>query len=118
MTHHILVVDDEHVVRKLMKRGLSLRGYQVECVSGAQEALNRLETERYDLIISDNEMEDVTGLELIQRLQAEDPHLKVMMVSGGGRPEGLPSTVPFLAKPFLWAELWPVLEQILGSDES
>ena len=51
--NHILVVEDDREICQLYSRVLVKNGYQVTCVSNGQEALNAIEQNYFDLIISD-----------------------------------------------------------------
>jgi len=58
---HILVVDDQVDVRRLLVTALELEGHQVDQASSAMEGLRRLEATRYDLVLSDYAMPGRTG---------------------------------------------------------
>ncbi|MDB5387998.1 MAG: rpfG 4 [Planctomycetaceae bacterium] len=80
----ILIVDDEPIVRRLCRYTLQGQGLQCdEAVNGAV-AIEALKTRSYDLVISDSDMPEVNGLELLKRLRENPPshNLKVIMFSG------------------------------------
>ena len=68
----ILIVDDFPSVRKVLREKLELQGYACQEVENGSEALKAIETERFDLVITDNQMPVMTGLQLLQCL-AERP---------------------------------------------
>jgi|WetSurMetagenome_2_1015567.scaffolds.fasta_scaffold634900_2 PleD family two-component response regulator len=55
----ILIVDDDHITRNLMRDLLSVIGFQVTLASNGLEGLNCIRKEKYDLIITDLEMPDI-----------------------------------------------------------
>ena len=68
----ILIVDDFPSVREVLREKLELQGYACQEVENGSEALKAIETERFDLVITDNQMPVMTGLQLLQCL-AERP---------------------------------------------
>ncbi|MCC7371015.1 MAG: response regulator [Chloroflexi bacterium] len=79
----ILFVDDEEQIRRLLSSFLTRRGYLVQTAVDGQEALNFLERERPDLVITDVNMPNVDGVELTRRLRADPRHesLPIIMLS-------------------------------------
>ena len=69
MKKHILIVDDEASIRDLLGQFLTGKDYKVTTVASAAEALRAGQNERPDLIISDLQLEDSDGLEMIARLR-------------------------------------------------
>ena len=81
----ILLVEDETSVRRLLVRTLQKLGYQVDAAANGNEALERWHTCRdmVDLLITDLVMPGgMTGLELVERLLADRPDLRVIVMSG------------------------------------
>ncbi len=76
-----LVCDDEAPLRDLMARRLEKLGLEVERAEDGKDAIARLDRNRYDLLVTDIYMPDVTGLELLQRIKALDPHAQVVVVT-------------------------------------
>ena len=68
--HKVLVVDDERILRMLIKRQLEIQGYQVRDVSSGSEALSIIEKELPDLIVSDVMMPEMDGLEFCRCLRS------------------------------------------------
>lgn len=71
---HILVVDDSHTVREMERRLLVRAGYTVTAAMNGQEAWNLLRLNDYDLLISDVDMPQMNGIELVTRTR-ENPRL-------------------------------------------
>ena len=82
MKQHLLVVDDEANIRELLGKCLASNGYRVTAVASAAEALRVARDERPDLIISDLQLEDADGLEMIAELKAEFPERPVILLTG------------------------------------
>jgi CheY-like chemotaxis protein len=78
---HILVVDDDQLGRTAIQFFLRRAGYTVEAVPGAEEALASLERERYDLVITDNQMPGMSGTELALAIKTRWPLLPIVMFS-------------------------------------
>src|SRR3989454_1036135 len=69
----ILVVDDEASVRVSLQRYLAGRGHEVETTSSGREALGRLREGKFDAVIVDMRMPDISGEELYRDLRTTDP---------------------------------------------
>lgn len=83
----VLVVDDDPVVGRSFDRVLSGKGYAVITASTGQEALNKLETEDYDVVYTDIKMPGMSGLEMAEQVKAMRPWLPVVIVTGYGSPD-------------------------------
>ena len=116
----ILVVDDEPVVRELAVEILRRSGYLPEGADGAQAALQRLEEEPFDCLLTDVVMPGMTGLELLQELRERRHELPVVLMTGGSQePERTSNAVRLgaaglLYKPFSHDELNTAVERALG----
>ena len=80
----ILIVDDEENVLVLFKRVLAKEGYQVECASSAYEALNRLENNSFNLVLTDLKMDGMDGIDLVRKSKAVNPALPFIMITAYG----------------------------------
>lgn len=79
----VLIVDDEQPTRELERRILETGPYQVIEASGATEAFALLDAgQKVDLMISDLEMPDISGEEMVTAVRTKRPGLKVLYVSG------------------------------------
>jgi putative nucleotidyltransferase with HDIG domain len=77
----ILIADDEQEIRNVLYELLS-DVYDCHPVASAEEALERLRTERFDVVVSDINMEEMSGLEMIPHVRRIAPEAVVIMVSG------------------------------------
>ena len=80
--NRILVVDDDGHAVDGLRRLLELDGYSVIALRSASEALARLGEERFDVFLTDLEMPDHGGLELIAAARAGHPNMPVFVMSG------------------------------------
>jgi two-component system NtrC family sensor kinase len=69
----VLVVDDEASVRVSLQRYLAGKGHEVETTASGEDALNRLKASKYDAVIVDMRMPDLSGEQLFERLRSHDP---------------------------------------------
>ena len=69
----VLVVDDEASVRVSLQRYLAGKGHQVETTASGEDALIRLKDAKYDAVILDMRMPDLSGEQLFERLRSNDP---------------------------------------------
>jgi len=120
----ILLVDDQPQLAMLAQRVLESAGFAVSVHTSGAQALAELreDPDRFGLLITDNSMPRMTGLELVERVLAYRPGLPVLMVSGARgsvSPEKLEvrGVTRFLAKPYLANELKAAVREILGERE-
>ena len=78
---HILVVEDDSEICQLYARVLMKNGYQVTGVANGQQALDAMEQNYYDLIISDIMMPVMNGYELVRALRENGCNIPVMMIT-------------------------------------
>jgi len=121
----ILVVDDELSLRQLLARQLRNDGYNVLEAGYGLEALAvaRSSTRPIDLVLSDIVMPGMIGTELAQRLVAEHPGIRVVLMSAHtvhelAAPLGRPGSVPVLSKPFDGKRICAMVELMLTSSPS
>lgn len=80
----VLVIDDEPMIRSLLRRKLEQIGYEVEEAVDGRKAIRCLGESQFDLVIADIVMPEQDGLEVIMFLQQEQPDVKVIAVTGIG----------------------------------
>lgn len=78
----ILLAEDDTAMRTYLKRALEQAGYSVMAVGSGVDALPLIETEVYDLLLSDIVMPEMDGIELAQRCNDISPTTKVMFITG------------------------------------
>lgn len=104
MKAKLLIVDDERHIREGLKRALEADGYDVELASDGQEALEKLEINDIDLIITDLKMPRISGEELMKIAMEKYPYIPVIILTGHGTIENAVEAMKngaydFLTKP-------------------
>jgi two-component system chemotaxis response regulator CheY len=80
--HRILMVEDDSDIRQINAMVLHQAGYYVDTAEDGASGWNALKASRYDVLITDNNMPRVTGMELIKKLRSEEMTLSVILASG------------------------------------
>ena len=106
----VLLVEDEPLVRDMVRAFLERAGYGVEAVGTAEEVLDTWSDRAVDLLLTDVMLPGQTGVELATQLREQRPDLKVLYMSGNvsdptARESLSKDATRFLAKPFSRASL-------------
>jgi DNA-binding NtrC family response regulator len=80
----ILFVDDHEVLARLSREILEMQGYRAVCAYSADEALAKLDSDHFDLLVTDFRMEGMDGLELARKVHGMNPQIPVIIVTGYG----------------------------------
>lgn len=118
--HRILVVDDDPLIIELNVERLIAAGYHVDAATDGAVAWDILQLNNYDLIITDNTMPRMTGLELIEKMRSGGMVVPVIMASGTLLKEELTQyprlqPVAMLPKPYTGVELLEMVKKVLGA---
>lgn len=107
MLGKVLLVDDEPELRRTFKRSLARAGFTVVEATDGLSALALARQEEFEVVVSDVCMPKMGGLELLERLGAESPHLPVVLVSGFADASGAldRGAFAFFEKPVRLADL-------------
>jgi len=84
MSGRILIVDDDSNLTSTLELGLTQRGYSVVTAPRADEALQRLDTEHVDVVLTDLNMPGLNGIEFCERVSASHPDLPVIVLTAFG----------------------------------
>ncbi len=79
---HILVVDDEGAIRYSISKTLQRVGYQVSAAASGEEALEMLEEQNFDVVLTDIRMPGLTGVELLAKIKEKAPDSIVILMTG------------------------------------
>jgi len=81
----ILVVDDEALIREMIKKGLTqIGGFNVEVAQNGKEAIEKLEKDVFDLVLTDLKMPEMDGLELLKNIKGTRPEVMVILMTAYG----------------------------------
>ena len=123
MNGKILIVDDEKNIRLALKAALETLPVQVEAVASGEEALAKVEKQPYDykLWLLDLLMPGIDGMEVLRRLAAIRPDIKVIVITAHGSIETAVEAmklgaVDFLTKPFDPEEIHSAVSRLLAWD--
>jgi two-component system, cell cycle sensor histidine kinase and response regulator CckA len=114
----VLVVEDEEVVRGLVRQMLVGQGYEVLVAEDGEKALDLAGRTTIDVLLTDLTMPNVGGREVAERLRESQPDLKVIYMSGYAEdlPTGaLPPSTSFIGKPFTFAELTETVKTLIAA---
>lgn len=114
-TGRILVVDDEPGLRTVLNRLLTMKGHVVQVAASGTEALERVQREPFDLVITDQGMPEMNGRELARRLRQQAPNLPILLLTGDtdpGEPDEAVSAI--MPKPFRIDRLDALVRQLLS----
>jgi len=116
---HILLVDDDPSLRKLLAMRLEAENYQVTTASDGQQALAELNVQDIDLVVSDLRMDGMSGIELFEAIQRQYTGLPVILITAQGTISDAVSATQkgvfgFLTKPVDKNELLSQIGQALA----
>ena len=115
---HVLVVDDDPIVRDVLLRYLARDGFTAEAAGTGSRRVEAFDARRPDLVVLDLMLPRIDGLEVFRRMRAADPASAVMMLTARGRETerivGLDSGADdYVAKPFSPREIVARVKAIL-----
>ncbi len=101
----ILIIDDEKAIRHLLGKELQSNSRQTFCAKDGREALQMTQENRFDVIVMDLRLPDVSGLELLIRMRELIPDVEVVMITGHGNVDSAVEAIKygaydFIEKPF------------------
>ncbi len=119
----ILVVDDEENIRRTLIESLAALGYQAVGVADGNQALKEIESNAYDLVISDIRMPELNGIELLNAVRRNFPNLPVVIITAYplAYPEEratLEGAAGYIAKPFRINQIDKLLSRIFYNFEA
>lgn len=115
----VLLVEDHADTLRLMSRLLRRQGYAVHEATSCEQALEVAERERCKVLVSDVELPDCTGLELMRELRARRTGIRGVAVSGHTGPDHVRQAKAagferHVAKPFKFDELVKLIDELLN----
>jgi YesN/AraC family two-component response regulator len=82
--HKILLVDDEEIILKAMKKDFEQQGYEVMTASGGEEALEINKSQQFDMIITDLNMHGMDGIKVLAEVKKQTPDIGSIILTGYG----------------------------------
>jgi two-component system, NtrC family, response regulator AtoC len=118
MSHKILVIDDEKLIRWTLEQHLVKEGYEVVTADSAEKGLQFIADETPDIILLDNRLPEMTGLELLEKLNVSERGLMVIMITAYGIVETAVRAMKlgaydYISKPFNLDEITFVIRKAL-----
>jgi DNA-binding NtrC family response regulator len=118
----ILIVDDDDAIRGMLYDLLSDK-YECNTASMAEEALQYIEVQKYDAILTDIAMPGLTGVELLKKVQADHRATPVILISGKGSEQDPKSLMDlgafaYVTKPFNLDDIEQVVERAIARTKS
>ncbi len=118
MKRRVLIVEDDEVFLRPLRRALELGGFEVLTAGGGEEALDLLKGEDVDLVLTDQRLPGMDGVELVRRLKAEHPEVAVVVMTAYGTIGAAVEATrlgaeDYLVKPFESDEILLVLRRAL-----
>ncbi len=115
---HILVVDDELSMRDFLKILLEKEGFEVTVTNDAANAIELLEKDNFDLVISDVRMPGMGGLTLLEKIKGIDSGIPVIMITAYASPENAVQAMKegafdYITKPFKVEEIIGIIKSAI-----
>ena len=128
MSFNLLIVDDSNAMRAVIKKIVTISGFQMDqCweAGNGKEAMDVLSQNWVDVIISDINMPEVNGLELLDQLKKNEilKEIPVIMITTEGSADSMKEAFDrgakgFIKKPFLPEDIRKILYQVIGVSEN
>jgi len=114
----VLVVEDDRAMRLLLKESLKNKGYYIEEAVSAEQALEKIKSESFDLVIMDVKLPGISGIDAIGKIKDIDPDtIIIVMTAYGSKDIALKAiregAYDYFSKPFRIEEMEIVVERAL-----
>jgi len=111
-----MIVDDEPIVGKRLKQALTKFGIEVEVFEDSEIAVNRLKHKNFDIVVTDIRMENIDGIQILERALQRSDHSRVIIITGYATVEVAQEALAkgafdFIAKPFKPNDLRAVINK-------
>ena len=78
----VLCIDDEDALRDLLEKGFRMHGFSAETAGSAAEALDLLNADVFDAMITDISLPEMNGIELCKKVRPENPSMFIVAITG------------------------------------
>jgi DNA-binding NtrC family response regulator len=118
MTARLLLVDDEKIALRNLEHVLAKEGHQVTATQSGSHALDLLDAQPFDLVLTDMKMDKVDGMQLLRRCKSQYPDVEVIMITGFATLESAVAAMKegafhYIAKPFRLEEVRQTVAEAL-----
>ncbi|MFO7890157.1 MAG: sigma-54 dependent transcriptional regulator [bacterium] len=113
---NILVIDDEEMIRELLKDTFEKEKYNVETAEDGKQAFKMIQSNDYNLVITDIRLPDISGMEILEKIKVQHPDMGVIMITAYGSIKSAVKAMKdgafdYIAKPFEIDEINIVVEK-------
>lgn len=113
----ILILDDEAIVCKRLSPAFQKAGYSVETFNDSASAKARIDTDRFDIVITDLKMEGLDGMKFLEHVKETWPETSVIVITGFATPDTAKESFrkgafDFVAKPFKLGEILDTVKRL------
>ncbi len=120
---NVLVVDDDEVTRKLLREVLEKEKFQVSMAASGEEAVRRLKSEVFPIVVSDIRMLELDGMAVLREAKKKESRTAVILMTGFGSMEGAIEAIQqgafdYVSKPFKISDLRAVVHRAAKHWES
>lgn len=115
--NRVLVVEDDEDMLTIIRGELDRLGYRVTGVASGREAVEAAQRQPFDLLVTNMNLPDINGQEVIERVMRSHPGIPIIVVSGSPEAQAEVREMGvkrFLAKPFRTEELRRMVEKALA----
>jgi len=122
MSRGILLIEDEEILAKNIKRYLERRGYDILIAGTAAEGIRLFNESELDLVLLDLNLPDLHGLKVLDELRRRDARVKIVCVTGHGNVQTAVDAMKagacdYLTKPVILSELKILIDKALGQEQ-
>jgi two-component system response regulator PilR (NtrC family) len=119
MAESILIVDDEDIIRESLSFVLKKEGYEVQDAPNGKEALDLVKTDSFDIVLTDLEMPEMKGIELLENITQFSPETMVVIITAYGSVDTAiaalrKGAVDYILKPVEFDELLVKVRRLLA----
>lgn len=119
---HILVADDEPLVRRSLCEFLTISGYTVSSASNGREALGLFKNHTADIVITDIKMPEMDGIELLKQIKTISPNIPIILITGYASIENAVEAMKegaydYITKPIIDSEIKIIIERLIKQRE-
>lgn len=122
MSKRILIVDDEKNIRMTLKHCLREQKYDLDIAINGDEALTKIENNKYDLVLLDIKMPGLSGMDVLKKVRERGNNTNIIMMTAYGTIERAVeamklNAIDFISKPFSPDEIRSIVRDVLNRED-